>query len=290
MPWIIAGTAPKDSIALLEGTPILKGTGFTLGGETFSAAQGTPALVATALVSAQVLAAPSPSVLLAGDCGRGAGSRKLYAHLVDTLPALRPSGLTFHYLLPDVDWQVRILDTIETLERRPLLVADAGYMYAAKMSNCAPAFDLFTPDVGELAFLADEETPHPFYTRGFLLANDTNPQALIARAVTNRGTAGAMLVKGNTDHIVINGQITDSVASPSCEAMEAIGGTGDTLTGIVTALLHAQFSMRRACLTAALANRLMAEAACPNPATQIDEIITHLPKALENALQQTEKM
>jgi len=35
------------------------------------------------------------------------------------------------------------------------------------MSGNAQSFDLFTPDAGELAFLADEEAPHPFYTRGF---------------------------------------------------------------------------------------------------------------------------
>jgi len=45
------------------------------------------------------------------------------------------------------------------------LIADAGFMYAAKMSGQASKYDLFTPDVGELAFLADEEAPHLFYTR-----------------------------------------------------------------------------------------------------------------------------
>ena len=283
-PWIIAGTVPTDSVTLLQGTPTLKGTDFTLDGATTATARGTPALVATALVCAQVLGIPPPAVLLAGDCGRGAGSRKLYSHLVDHLPALCPRGLTFHYLLPDVDWQMRILAVIDNLENRPLLVADAGYMYAVKMSDCAPAFDLFTPDAGELAFLADEEAPHPFYTRGFLLANDSNPQSLIDRAVKNGGAAKALLVKGSTDHIVCDGKITDSVTIPSCEAMEAIGGTGDTITGLVTALLMAGYQMRRACLAAALANRFMAKAANPTPATQIHEIIAHLPKALEEAL------
>jgi hypothetical protein len=37
----------------------------------------------------------------------------------------------------------------------------------------AAQFDLFTPDVGELAFLADEEAPHPFYTRGFICTKKT---------------------------------------------------------------------------------------------------------------------
>jgi ADP-dependent NAD(P)H-hydrate dehydratase / NAD(P)H-hydrate epimerase len=52
------------------------------------------------------------------------------------------------------------------MNRRPILIADAGFMYAAKMSGQAACYDFFTPDVGELAFLADEMAPHPFYTRG----------------------------------------------------------------------------------------------------------------------------
>jgi hypothetical protein len=45
---------------------------------------------------------------------------------------------------------------------RPLLCADAGYMYVAKMSGYAASYDLFFPDAGELAFLADENAPHPY--------------------------------------------------------------------------------------------------------------------------------
>ncbi|MFO7970579.1 MAG: sugar kinase, partial [Desulfobacterales bacterium] len=55
------------------------------------------------------------------------------------------------------------------MDPRPTLIADAGFMYAAKMSGLSEAYELFTPDAGELAFLADEEAPHPFYTRGFIL-------------------------------------------------------------------------------------------------------------------------
>ena len=47
---------------------------------------------------------------------------------------------------------------------KPTLVADAGFMYVAKMSGYADAYDLFTPEAGELAILADEKAPHPFYT------------------------------------------------------------------------------------------------------------------------------
>ena len=56
----------------------------------------------------------------------------------------------------------RVLFAVEEMAKRPVLIADAGFMYAAKMSGQSSKYDLFTPDVGELAFLADEEAPHPF--------------------------------------------------------------------------------------------------------------------------------
>ena len=65
----------------------------------------------------------------------------------------------------------------------PIMVADAGFMYVAKMSGYADAYDLFTPDLGELAFLADEKAPHPFYTRGFLLAREDDVPPLLQRAL-----------------------------------------------------------------------------------------------------------
>ena len=52
----------------------------------------------------------------------------------------------------------------------------------AKMSGFASAYDLFTPDVGEMAFLADEAAPHPSYTRGFLLQEEERVPELIQRA------------------------------------------------------------------------------------------------------------
>jgi hypothetical protein len=88
---------------------------------------------------------------------------------VENPDVIRTNVLVFHYLFPDVDWHGKIIIALEKISPRPILIADAGFMYVAKMSGQASLYDLFTPDVGELAFLADEEAPHPFYTRGFLL-------------------------------------------------------------------------------------------------------------------------
>ncbi len=144
--------------------------------------------------------------------------------------------LTFHYLQPDVDWHNRVLFCIEAMERRPILIADAGFMYAAKMSGQAAAYDFFTPDVGELAFLADEMAPHPFYTRGFILHKNNNVPDLIQRAYLHQNAARYLLVKGQPDFIADERGVIETVDQPSFDAMEAIGGTGDTLTGLLSVL------------------------------------------------------
>lgn len=218
--------------------------------------------------------------LVAGDTGDGAGSRKIYAKLLDVLLAMKPRGITFHYLLPDVDWHNRILLAVEALEERPLLTADAGYMYAAKMSGYAGQYDLFTPDIGELAFLADEKAPHPFYTRNFLLSDESMAPELIKKACEHGNAAKHMLVKGQTDRFVMDGKVLESVDKPDVPALEPIGGTGDTVTGIASACLAAGMPMRRACLMAMRANRRMGELAVPTPASSIADMLRHLPMAI----------
>jgi ADP-dependent NAD(P)H-hydrate dehydratase / NAD(P)H-hydrate epimerase len=66
--------------------------------------------------------------------------------------------------------------------------------------------------------------------------------------------------------------------------MEAIGGTGDTLTGIVAALIASGIDIREAAITASKVNRLAGVYAHPTPATQVREIIQYIPKALREIL------
>ena len=237
------------------------------------------------LLACAALNFPPPRLLLAGDTGSGAGSRAVYAHLEDCLPALAPRGLTFHYLFPDVDWHNRLLLAISALPVRPLLAADAGYMYVAKMSGYADAYDLFTPDAGELAFLADEKAPHPFYTRGFLLAADEDIPSLVERAYQHGNAARFLLIKGKVDLLVEGGRFLGDVSEPQVAALEPIGGTGDLVTGLVTGLLAGGMEMSQACLTAARASRITGLLANPTPATQIAELLPFLPEALRCALE-----
>jgi NAD(P)H-hydrate repair Nnr-like enzyme with NAD(P)H-hydrate dehydratase domain len=226
-------------------------------------------------------------VLAAGDTGRGEGSREVYRRLVEILPELRPGGVVFHYLLPDVDWHNRILLAMEELAERPVLIADAGYMYAAKMSGYAGCYDLFTPDIGELAFLADASAPHPFYTRNFLLADEDQAEKLLLLAYADNNAARHMLVKGKVDRYARDGKILAEVAAPDVPLLEPIGGTGDTLTGIVSALLASGTGMESACPAALRINRRMGFLARPTPASSIAEILVFLPAAIDRETQGT---
>lgn len=277
----IVGTVPYPDLPIREGQAHWREGRVEVGGERFEARRGTPALLAAACATCSRLGLPAPYAFLVGDEGKGKGSRALYRRLTEVLPRSDYTTLAFHYLLPDVDWHAKILFAIDEMPRPPRLIADAGFMYAAKMSGQANRYDLFTPDAGELAFLADELAPHPFYTRGFVLHEGQRAPDLIRRAYAGGNAALCLLVKGSTDHVANAQGVVASLSAPSIEAMEAIGGTGDTLTGIAAGLVEAGIPVEDACLVAAKTNRLAGELARLNPGSSIDELVAHIPNALK---------
>lgn len=280
----VVGTVPEEDFPLVEGPARLEGDRVTIEGRSADLNRGTAALLAAALSAGPVLGRAEVFAFLVGDIGLGRGSRRLYEHLAGHLAEYDFSALVFHYLQPDVDWHFRVLAAAQQMAPRPVLIADAGFMYAAKMSGQAEDYDLFTPDVGELAFLADEQAPHPFYTRGFILHEDNLVPEQIARAYQHHNAARHLLVKGRQDYLAAGPEDVTRLEGPSHPAMEAVGGTGDTLTGLAAALAAADRPIPLAGRVAALANRLAGDAVNPTPATQIAEIIAHLPQALERAL------
>lgn len=295
MAWLVCGTIPDASFPLFHGTGRCDPEAGLLHLEELNplpVQRGSATLVAAAFLAAECLHVPAPHVLLVGDTGDGAGSRKLYARLADMLGQEKSgagyAGLTFHYLFPELDGHNRVLAALEDCEPKPLLVADAGFMYAAKMSGYAQSYDLFTPDVGELAFLADEAAPHPLYTRGFLSAGEADVPELAARAWRAGNAARNLLVKGHSDVLVSEGQIVAQVSEPMVPALEAIGGTGDIVAGLVTALLHSGLPMQRACRAAARAARRAGALAHPTPATQVAAIVPYLATALQQTLAEGE--
>jgi ADP-dependent NAD(P)H-hydrate dehydratase / NAD(P)H-hydrate epimerase len=74
------------------------------------------------------------------------------------------------------------------------------------------------------------------------------------------------------------------VEEPVVEALEPVGGTGDTVTGIVSALVASGVSVEDSAVLAAKVNRLAGFYADPTPATQVLEIIRRIPKALEQVM------
>ncbi|RZB30472.1 MAG: hypothetical protein SRB1_02752 [Desulfobacteraceae bacterium Eth-SRB1] len=282
----IVGTVPDQKFPLSTGKVSLKEDEIWIQGRRVHVNRGTPALLAAAVKTGEALGQSELFGYLIGDIGLGKGSRNLYEYLTENLGRSEFSAITFHYLQPDVDWHNRVLSAIKEMVKQPVLIADAGFMYAAKMSGQAAAYDLFTPDVGELAFLADETAPHPFYTRGFILQDEKRAPDLIKRAYAHKNASRFLLVKGKKDYLSDQDGIKATVDSPACEAMEAMGGTGDTLTGIVAALIESGMEISKAAIVAAKANRLAGYYARPTPATQVIEIIRQIPGALEEILEE----
>lgn len=280
----IIGTLPDPDLPFFQGPVALVDGRLQLADRRYPVNRGTAALVAAACQTAALLGQPLPVAVLAGDIGLGHGSRRVYEYLSRHVGEHNFTVLCFHYLLPEVDWHQLVFWAIEALKERPLLIADAGYMYVAKMSGQAEAYDLFTPDVGELAFLADEQAPHPFYTRGFILQQEDRVPELIARAYEHHNAARYLLVKGATDYLVEQGRIVATISEPRLAALEAIGGTGDTLTGMAAALMAAGYPVAAAALRAAQANRLAGVAAQPTPATPVTVLVEQIPAALEKIL------
>jgi len=284
----VVGTVPEQDFPLTIGKVVLEGDVISIDGVQAPVNRGTPALLAAAVKVGEVLGQPAPVGYLVGDIGLGDGSRRLYARLSQASGAINGdiSAIAFHYLQPDVDWHNRVLFAIQEMAHRPVLIADAGFMYAAKMSGMAPEYDLFTPDVGELAFLADEEAPHPFYTRGFILHEEMKAPALIERAYHHENAAACLLVKGQPDYVAGREGIIATIDMPVEEAMEAIGGTGDTVTGIVAALIGAGIEVTEAAGLAARVNRMAGHYARPTPATQVMDIVEQIPAALARILKE----
>ncbi len=280
----IVGTVPNPEFPLVAGEVTVKNKNLQIQEKEIPVKRGTPALLGSAIKTVETLGQEAPFGYLIGDIGRGDGSQKLYQYLVKDLKQKNYHTLVFHYLQPHIGWHSRIQSVLQKLTPKPLIIADAGFMYVAKMSGRSSDYDLFTPDMGELAFLADELAPHPFYTRGFLLHEENRVPDLIARAYQHGNAARYLLVKGQKDYIASKEGIQAVVEEYSSEAMEAIGGTGDTLTGIVAALIASGMEIDRAAVVSARVNRLAGYYAQPSPGTQVSEVIPYIPRALEAIL------
>jgi hypothetical protein len=282
---LISGTVPVKGLPLTMGEVRFEGEFLGLNDTKIPCTQGTAALISAALATTDYLKIDPPKALVVGDNGEGVGSRLLYEYLIKNIPDLLPDVLILHYCLPVIDLMRRLLESVERCPKRPIMIADASSMYAAKAAGLAAKFDIFTPDATEIAFLADPDATHPAYINRHLFDTDvTRTPDLIDAAFQLRSAAKFLLVKGETDYVVKNGQIIDTINEPDIPALEAIGGTGDTITGLVAAFAHAELELHEAAIIAARANRMAGKFAQATPGTKVWQIISQFPAIFKEYL------
>jgi NAD(P)H-hydrate repair Nnr-like enzyme with NAD(P)H-hydrate dehydratase domain len=282
---IIAGTVPIKDMPLTMGSVAADGNYLLIDGKRIPCTQGTGAMVSAALATTSYLGLDAPHVFIAGDLGEGKGSRELYQYLIDNIDDLSPDVLALHYWLPDMSQTKQLCMNIEKCEKKPLLIADAGSMYSAKASGWAEMFDIFTPDATEIAFLADPEATHPAYIARHLFETDMNHAPELAKdAYKNHGAADLLLVKGSTDYVIKNSDVIATVTEPDIPELEAIGGTGDTITGLISALVYAELEPHEAAIIAARANRMAGKYAKVTPATRVSRVTEYFPTVFKDYL------
>ena len=281
---LLAGAVPIDKLPLLIGEIEVDEHGVKIEGHDLAFNRGNEAMMAAACLICQEYGVENPVGLVAGDIGNREGSEKIYDYLAENLPKLNVRVLTLHYIMPDLKRNKKVLATIDTMKEKPILIADAGSMYVAKAGGDSHYYDVFTPDLGETAFLADEKADHPTFTRGFIFHMENNVPELIRRAYASNNAAPTMFIKGSVDYICHNNEILYTIDEPSVPTMEPIGGTGDLITGMISGLIHAGKSPVEACRIAGHVNRKAGELSQPTPATQIRDILKFIPAALEEVL------
>lgn len=282
---LIAGTVPVRGFPLTMGRGVIEGEDLVVGGSRIPCAQGTGAMISAALAVTDYLKLEAPQVLVAGDTGQGNGTREIYQYLIQKVTDISPRVVALHYCLPIMALMRRLCDSIQRCPHRVLMIADAGSMYAAKAARLAPYFDIFTPDATEMAFLADPDATHPAYIARHLFDADIGQtRKLVAAAYQHGNAARLLLVKGATDYVVDGGDVVATVAEPNVPALEAVGGTGDTITGLVSAFVYAGLDPHEAAIVAARSNRMAGSLAQATPATKVRQIVSQFPAVFKQYL------
>lgn len=282
---LLAGTVPVENLPLVTGRVRRVEDLLVVEGHSIRCTQGTGAMISAALAAAEYLKLEPPQAVIAGDLGQGKGSRQMYEYLIENVARVGPGVLVLHYCLPDMALTRRLCKAVERCARRPLVIADAASMYAAKAAGLATEFDVFTPDATEMAFLADPDAFHPAYIAKHLLDTDiAQTPRLVAAAYANKGAARLLLVKGAVDYVARDGAVLATVDEPDVPALEAIGGTGDTITGLVAALVCAGMDPGDAAIAAARVNRTAGVYAGATPATRVADIIGQFGPVFEQQL------
>jgi hypothetical protein len=285
---VLVGTIPIDDLPLTYGYCKYMGDTLSIGDYTLEGQYvtlGTAAMISAASTTCQAMGIEEPYAVVVGDTGMGEGNMKLFKYLTAEIAKIKPTVLTLHYILPTRDLFINLIDEVYKMDKRPFLIADAGALLNAKAVKLAPKFDLFTPDPGELSFLADKDAAHPAYVQHFIFDVDqTEVPKLSQQAYDNGDAPKYMIVKAPIDHIVVEGKVVAVIKEPSIPALEPIGGTGDTITGEVSALISSGMDVVEACTKASKINRVAGRMANPTPATTIAQFIPFIRDAVREVV------
>jgi ADP-dependent NAD(P)H-hydrate dehydratase / NAD(P)H-hydrate epimerase len=275
---VLIGTVPYKT-GLYTGKAIVRDRVLEVGGGSFPVERGTAAMAASCAQVCGFYNLDMPLCIFGGDVADGKGTDLMFQEVVSNLEKYDPDSVTLHYMFPKIKYGEPFLNKIGSLPKKPRLIADAGGMYLMKTIGKAYLFDVFTPDQGEMYFLADEFAPHPLYVRNDLLNENVPVEKLVDSAYQHKNTAKTTVIKGAVDYIYKDNVLVKQLAQPNIPAMEAIGGTGDTITGMLTAFRH--MGAPDADHKALVLNRLIGELINCDPATQIRDFIQAIPQALE---------
>ncbi len=285
---VIAGTIPIEGLSLTQGSYLYNKDKVTIGDFTLEGKYitlGTAAMASAASITCQTLGIDLPHLVTYGDTGMGDGTLNIVNYLSQELANMDVDVLTLHYLLPTKEPFEKLVSVVNNLEKRPFFIADAGALLNAKATGMAKQFDLFTPDPGELSFIADPDAPHPAYVQHFIFEVDDKEIPRLSKTAYDNGDAPKyLLIKAAVDHIVVDGEVVGDIREPLIPALEAIGGTGDTITGVVSALISSGMDIAEAMLKAAQINRYMGSFAHPTPATPVSELIPYIPEAIKKVM------
>jgi hypothetical protein len=127
MTLLVVATYPVSGGAILDGPVSLQTDGaIAIGGTRVPASQGTSAMLGAAYQVTAHLGTPAPHALVAGDIGRGEGTRAVYERLAETVERVRPTVIAFHYMQPIMALMKRAVTQLADIAPNTLLVADAG--------------------------------------------------------------------------------------------------------------------------------------------------------------------
>lgn len=246
----------------------------------FPIERGTAAMAASCAQVCSFYGLPMPLCIFGGDTSDGKGTDLMFQEVNTNIDKYAPDIITLHYLFPKIAYGNPFVSKVNSLPKRPQLIADAGGMYLIKTLNQSHLFDVFTPDEGELLFLADEFAAHPLYVRSELLKKVMDIDSLVEAAYRHKNAAKTLVIKGTIDYIYKDGVKIKESRGPNIPAMEAIGGTGDTITGMLSGLRYQKDEDSN--YKALVVNRLIGKRINCTPATQIREFIGAIPAVLED--------